>query len=1048
MDRGGSQAYLNRPDPSLAKLVGNVKSPNHATLQFARKSYTCIVQHVDSGVEGESALHAEHVPSLDKYISVLNSCRESNCLPRAKRVQMHMCENGLQDHAELGNRLVTAFVKCGCRLQALNVFNRLHERNELSWTAVIQDFVDSLEFQRALHVCEQMIEDSIAFSQYSLVAALQACSGQKNLDKGREIHAQATKSGFCTTDVYLRSSLVDLYSKCGSMMDAQGLIDTQPERDVVSATALMAGYVKQGAGNEALKCFDQMLNEGVTPGASTFVCSLKAIILLGSVEKGQQFHTEIIKEGWEENTFIGSSLVDLYAKCGLLSEAQAVFDELPERDVVSWTALIAGYAEHGLGEQALHCLEKMDSDGVPQNVVTLMYGLKACSIVGSIGKTQEMHSNITKAGYESDLLVANTLVDTYARWGLLVDAWLVFKKLLVKDVATWNSMISGYTEQGLGEESLRCFHVLRAEGMFPDVVTFVNCLGACGSIESVDDGRELHIEIVKQGLENVLCIGSALLDMYMKCQYSEEAWEVFHALPARDTVSWTALIEGYAEAELYEEALECMEQMQQENVPFHSFTYGSGLKACKGLELIDNGQELHAGLVKMGFDKDNVVGNSLVDLYASSGLLLEAETVFHKLHIQDDISWVVLMGGYGECGLDDDVLDCFEVMQQEGGTLSAAVCVMVLKACGSLGAIDKGREMHVAIIRERLERDPFVNNSLVDMYSKCGFLGDAFEVFSELPVQDVVTWTALISGLVEGGFSQKALTYLEQMQFGGVSPNPTTFVCGLKACGSMKDLARGRRLHVDIIVEEYEGNIFVGSSLIDLYARCGLMGDAQEILDEMPIKDVVAWTALLAGFNKNGLSKEALACFEQMKSKVPPNGVTFVCALKTCGNLEVIDNGRELHSELLAKGLEANQSVGSSLVDMYARCGSLEEAEGVFEELEVKNMICWTALMAGYAKQSANEEALDILERMQVEGIFLGAEEWVNILSACSAVMTEELCLRLHQSTVGRGHDVNASVHSTLELMYADCGLPTGARDELVTLAPWRSSLEAALLAV
>ncbi|KAI5084905.1 hypothetical protein GOP47_0001078 [Adiantum capillus-veneris] len=1051
-DKGGSQACFNQPDPQLAKLVANVRSSPVAALLFARRSYTCIAQHQDNSArstdEGAARL-SKKLPSVDNYISVLNSCREANHLARAKRVHVHMCENGLQEHPELGNRLVIALLKCGCRSQALNVFDRLHVRNEFSWTALIKDFVDSLEFENALHGYKQMIGDSVSHSQYTLVAALQACSGQKYLNKGQELHAQATKFGFSTTDVYLRSSLVDLYSKCGSMVDAQGLIDKQPERDVVSNTALMAGYVKQGAGDEALKCYDQMHSDGMSPGAGTFVCSLKAIILLGAVEKGLQVHSDIIHDGWETNIFIGSSLVDLYAKCGLLPEAQAVFDELPDHDVVSWTALISGYVEHGFGEQALRCLEKMDSDGVPQNVVTLMYGLKACSIIGATGRIQEMHSNITNTGYDCDLLVSNTLVDTYAKWGLLAEAWSVFNKLSVKDVTTWNSLISGYSQQGLDEEALRSFYLLRSQDMFPDVVTYVICLGACGRIPSIDNGRELHLEIVKQGNEAVLCTGSAVLDMYMKCQYTEDAHEVFNVLPARDTVSWTALVEGYAEAELYEEALNCLDQMQQERVPFHSHTYASALKACKGMGLVVDGQELHVGLVKMGFEKDIVVCNSLVDLYASSGLFLDAEAVFDKLPMPNEISWIVLMGGYGECGVNDYVLDCFELMQQEGCTLDAAACIMVLKSCGNLGIVDKGREIHTVIIREELEMNPFVSSSLVDMYSKCGFLGEALEVFGDLPVQDVVTWTALISGLVEGGFGLKALTYLEQMQLVGVFPNPSTFVCGLKACGSMKALDRGRKLHTSIVTEEFEGNIFVGSSLIDLYAKCGLMGHAQEIFDELPVKDVVAWTALIAGFNKNGLAREALTCFQQMKSAdVLPNAVTFVCTLKACGSLEVTGQGQGIHSEVLAKGLETNQPIIASLVDMYARCGSMQEAEKVFDELEIRELMWWTALMAGYAKQSQTKQALSVLERMQLCGFSIGSDCWVEILTACEAHTTTELCLGLHNVIVEQGYDMNVSVHIILESMYANCGLLIGASHKLVSLAPRPVSLEAAMLAV
>eukprot|EP00250_Pteridium_aquilinum_P018914 c24231_g4_i1 orf=1-3099(-) len=1026
--RGECQPLINHPDPLLARIVGNVTSPRCAAFRFKVNSYTCTSQHqevsVSEKLNTEDVLGrlSEPLPSVDDFISILRLCRNSKNLTCAERVHVLMCENGLQDHAALVNYLAPVLLKCGSKSKALDVFNRAVERNEHSWTSLIQDSVESGLLQDALDLYQQMTGDSVTPSKYTVVALLQACNGLKCLELGYELHAQAAKYGFFTEDVYVRSSLVDFYGKCGSLMEARVLIDKQPVRDLVSYTALMAGYVEHGVGDEALECFEQMRSEGMSPNAVTFVCSLKASVILGSIERGQQIHTEIVKKGCDGNLFIGSSLVDLYAKCGLLLDAQEVFDELLDQDVVCWTALIAGYVEHGFGEEALHCLEKMELDGVAQNAVTFMFGLKACSAIGAIGRLRELHIDIAKAGCEHHLVVANTLVDTYAKWGSLADAWTVFNKLLVKDLASWNALILGYSEQGLGEEAFVCFQNMKAEGMYQDVVTFVNSLKACGSMGGIDAGRELHLEIVKEGFETILCVGCALLDMYMKCEFFEEAGEVFRFLPARDVVSWTALIEGYAELELHEKALNCMKQMQQEGVAPNSFTYASGLKACKGIGLNSNGQELHAGVVKLGLDNDVVVCNSLVDMYASLGLFLEAEAVLDKLPLPDDISWNALMGGYGEYGLNDDVLDCFEFIQQEGFTLNAATSVLALKACGSLGVIGKGQEIHTELIKERLEKDPFVSSSLVDMYSKCGFLGEALEVFSELPDQDVVAWTALISGLAGVGFGREALAFLENMQLAGVPPEPATYVCCLKACGNLKALDRGRRLHVDIVKEELESDTFVGSSLIDMYAKCDLMSHAQEVFNDLLIKDVVSWTTLLAGYSKQGLAKEALACFEQMKLSVPPNAVTFICSLRACGSIEAIDTGHGIYSEVVAKGLEANISVANYMVEMYAKCGSLAEAHDVLHELPTRDVVLWTTLIAGYTEQGLGEEALKCLEEMKSDGVSPDAFSFVCGLKACSSIKALDRGRELHAEISDKEFKKDHVVASAIVDMYAKCG--------------------------
>ncbi|KAI5055136.1 hypothetical protein GOP47_0030281 [Adiantum capillus-veneris] len=152
-DISGSQSYLNRPDPSLEKLVGHLRSPKCATLKVAKKRYTCIAQHQDSSAgstEEETALFGEELPSVYDCICVLKSCRKSKQVAHAKAVHVHLCKNGLEDQTDLGNLLVTVLLESGGRTQAFNLFKRLHERNELSWTALIQDLVDSSEFQGSI----------------------------------------------------------------------------------------------------------------------------------------------------------------------------------------------------------------------------------------------------------------------------------------------------------------------------------------------------------------------------------------------------------------------------------------------------------------------------------------------------------------------------------------------------------------------------------------------------------------------------------------------------------------------------------------------------------------------------------------------------------------------------------------------------------------------------------------------------------------------------------------------------------------------------------
>jgi len=188
----------------------------------------------------------------------------------------------------------------------------------------------------------------------------------------------------------------------------------------------------------------------------------------------------------------------------------------------------------------------------------------------------------------------------------------------------------------------------------------------------------------------------------------------------------------------------------------------------------------------------------------------------------------------------------------------------MIKACAALQSLEDGRLVHKQLIQTGCESDVFVGSSLVDMYAKCGSIEDASRVFNNMPSENVVTWSTMILGHVKCGQGQKALGLLQQMQQEGVQPDSVTFVGVLKACASMVAIEDGRCVHQDIIQSGLESDVFVGSSLVNMYAKCGSMEDALRVLNKMPSQTVVTWNAILGGCAMNGYGKEAHKYFEQM----------------------------------------------------------------------------------------------------------------------------------------------------------------------------------------
>lgn len=569
------QAFLQ---PTLS---GALDEHGHSII--ATETHAC-TQSLESLIFGDSfaAFKGASVPqSIDDCITLTQRCRKSKNSVHAYRMHLHIHRTGLECQNDLGNYLVPMFVECRNVFVAEQVFNRLVQRSEHSWTSLIQGYVECEDPNYAFTLFEKMGEDCVRPSKHTYVALLNACARLKHLEKGQERHAEIAMEGLEVLP-YVGNALVDMYAKCGSLVEASDVFNTLVARDVVSWTALITGYTEQGLGAEALKCLQQMQSEGVHPNDVTYLCSLKACGGIGDIDRGREIHTRLVIEEFEKGPLIESTLVDMYAKCGLLAEAQDLFDAVPVRDTVIWNTLIAGYAEHGSGKEALRCLDQMGSEGVPPDMITHVCSLKACGCVGAIGKGQELHAEAIIGGLESDIFIGSTLVGMYAKCGAVAEARDVLEELPTRGVVTWNALISGFAEHGLAKEALCSLKQMQAEGLSSDVVawsavissfaeqgenevafelvsqmqeqgvapnrvTFLSILKACGNLAAIQFGRKVHAQINHVvGLEATSIVtATALIDMYGDCGYMACANKVFDTIPVKDLVIWNALIRGY-----------------------------------------------------------------------------------------------------------------------------------------------------------------------------------------------------------------------------------------------------------------------------------------------------------------------------------------------------------------------------------------------------------------------------------------------------------------------------------------------------------------------
>jgi pentatricopeptide repeat protein len=314
----------------------------------------------------------------------------------------------------------------------------------------------------------------------------------------------------------------------------------------------------------------------------------------------------------------------------------------------------------------------------------------------------------------------------------------------------------------------------------------------------------------------------------------------------------------------------------------------------------------------------------------------------------DSFSWNRRLAKYVKTGEYEKTMELFKQMQKRGMRPDRFTFVPVLNACAGLRALEEGRPAHQLIMQTGCEADVFVGSSLVDMYAKCGHVEDALRVFNKMPSRDVVTWSALILGHVKYGQGQKALELFRQMQQEGVQPDPVTFVAVLNACASVSALEEGRCAHEQIIRSGCESVVFVRSSLVDMYAKCGSMEDACRVFNTMPSHDVVSWNALLGGFAMHGQGKEALVHFERMcEEGVHPDDITFVCLLSACSHAGFVDEGLRFYALMTTVyRIPAKLEHYTCMVDLLGRAGHLQEAENMIQGMPCKpNAAIWRALL-------------------------------------------------------------------------------------------------------
>ncbi|XP_015877319.3 pentatricopeptide repeat-containing protein At1g18485 [Ziziphus jujuba] len=673
------------------------------------------------------------------------------------------------------------------------------------------------------------------------------------------------------------------------------------------------------------------------------------------IDTGRKVHEIVSSSTQFSNHFVlNTRLITMYSMCGSPSDSRSVFNGLQRKNLFLWNALVSGYARNELYDEAIDIfIELISSTEFKPDNFTLPCVIKACAGVLDVGLGQVVHGMAMKTELIKDVFVGNALIAMYGKCGHVDTAVQMFDSMPERNLVSWNSMIRGFSENGLSQES---YNLLRGilegeEGFIPDVATIVTLLPVTTGEGDVAMGMVIHGLAVKLGLSEELMVNNALMDMYSKCGYLSDARILFSKNDKKNVVSWNSMIGGFSrEGDVFGtfDLLRRM-QMEEENVKVNEVTLLNVLPACSEEVELESLKELHGYSMRHGFHYDELVANAFIAAYAKCGSLSYAENVFYGIDIKTVSTWNALIGGFAQNGDPRKALDFYFKMKYAGLDSDSFSIGSLLLACSYLKVLKYGKEIHGFVVRNGLDLDMFIGISLMALYITCSKVLSARLLFDRMEDRSLVCWNTIISGYAQIGLPDEAINLFRKMFSDGVQPSEIAIMSVLGACSQLSALRLGKELHCFALKAYQMEDMFLACSVIDMYAKSGCIEQSRRVFDRLTEKDVASWNAAIGGYGINGRANEALELFENMQRMgLKPDDFTFIGLLMACSHAGLVTEGLKYLTEMqILYGTEPKLEHYACVVDMLGRAGRLEEALKLINEMSQKpDARMWSSLLS------------------------------------------------------------------------------------------------------
>nr|XP_016455849.1 PREDICTED: pentatricopeptide repeat-containing protein At2g40720-like [Nicotiana tabacum] len=733
--------------------VFSTLNPIHSLVWLNSKIKTFIQQgnHFEALLAYSKEPHFPLNTSKFTFPALLKACAFLPNLHTGKTIHGTIIKMGLQYDPFIITSLVNMYVKCGSLCSAVQVFDFISECKDLVqdvtiWNAMLDGYIRNGLTEECMGLFRRMQELGVKSDEYSLSILLGLFNGRVNFAKAEEVHAYVVRNSF-GHDPFVVTALIDMYSNCGRPRDAWCIFESVEDKDnIVMWNALIRGLCENGLWRKSLELYTLAKNRGCKLMSTTYSSTIKACSEGEDIDFGRHVHSDVVKMGFEDDPYVCTSVLSMYARVGMLEDADKAFDSVLDKEVEVWNSMISAYVGNGRGDDALRVYNEMQSRVIPSDSFTLSNILISCSMTESYDLARAIHGELIKKPIQNNIALQSALLTMYSKCGMLNEALEVFSRMEEKDVVAWGSMISGLCQNKKFKEALETYKEMETDNANPDADIMAMVINASAGLESLQLGCSIHGITVKSGVELDCSVSSSLVDMYSNCGQPEIAGKVFTGVPNKSLVLWNSLITCYTKNDLPDLSLNLLPQLVQQGLYPDSVTLTNALAAVSSLAILIQGKAIHCYQIRHQILEDNQVENALIDMYIKSGCLKYAERIFQCVSTRNIVTWNTMIAGYGSHSKCTKAINLFNEMRKDGVKPDGITFLSLISSCNHAGLVDEGFKLFHLMEEYGIkpQMDHYIN--VVDLLGRAGRLNDAYNFIQNMVVEpDRGVWLCLLS---------------------------------------------------------------------------------------------------------------------------------------------------------------------------------------------------------------------------------------------------------------------------------------------------------------